>query len=114
MKRMAILVVAGLALSLGASVLQAQAAAAPDGAQLYARNCASCHGANGVPNPAMVTRLGAIPDFTSAQVMGALADSTLIGAVTNGKGRTMPAYRTRMTPEQVRAVVTYVKTLSHH
>ena len=114
MKRMRSLLVAGLALTLGATALQAQAAAAPDGATLFARNCASCHGANGVPNPAMVSRLGAIPDFTDARVMGAIADTTLFNVVTNGKGRTMPAYRTRLTPDQVHLVVAYVKTLSHH
>ena len=114
MKRSISIAAVGLALALGASTLQAQAAPAPDGAQLFARNCSSCHGANGVPNPAMVHSLGAIPDFTSAQTMGALADSTLVNVVTNGKGRTMPAYKTRLNPDQVRAVVAYVRTLSHH
>jgi mono/diheme cytochrome c family protein len=114
MKRMGSLAAAGLALVLGAATLHAQAAPAADGAQLFARSCASCHGAAGVPNPAMVRSLGAIPDFSDAHVMGALADSTMVNVVTNGKGRSMPAYKTRLTPDQVRAVVAYVRTLSHH
>jgi mono/diheme cytochrome c family protein len=103
------LAVTGIALALGAGLLLAQQA--PDGAQLYTRNCASCHGAAGVPNATMVRTLGAIPDLTAA-AMASVADSTLINTVTSGKNK-MPAYRTRLTPEQVRAVVTYVRTLSH-
>jgi len=114
MKRIISIAAVAVALALGASTLRAQAAPAPDGAQLFAHNCSSCHGAAGVPNPAMVHSLGAMPDFTNAQAMGALADSTLVNVVTNGKGRAMPAYKTRLNPDQVRAVVAYIRTLSHH
>lgn len=81
-------------------------------AAVYARQCASCHGATGAPNPAMVRSLGAMPDFSDARVMAAFPDSVLIAVVTAGKGRSMPAYRTRLTPDQVRALVAYVRTLS--
>lgn len=83
-----------------------------DAAQLYARNCASCHGANGAPNPVMARSLGAIPDFTDPRVVVALPDSVLINAVTAGKGRNMPAYRGRLTADQIRALVAHVRTLS--
>ena len=114
MKRIVSIAAVAAALVIGASSLRAQAAPAPDGAQLFARNCSSCHGAAGVPNPAMVRSLGAIPDFTDARAMAAVADTTMTNVVTNGKGRTMPAYKTRLTPEQVHAIVTYVRSLSHH
>jgi len=116
MKRIASIAAAVVALALGAAATaQAQQAqAAPDAAALWARNCASCHGTAGVPNPAMVRSMGAIPDFSDAHTVAGLADSTMVNVITNGKGRTMPAYRTRLTPEQVRALVTYVKSLSHH
>lgn len=99
-----------VALSAGPAALLAQQPADPG--QLYARNCASCHGATGTPNPAMVRSLGAIPNFADARVMGLLADSVLLNAVTAGKGRNMPAYRARLSPEQIRALVTYLRTLS--
>jgi mono/diheme cytochrome c family protein len=107
-------VMAGLvALTLAAGTLGAQTpAAAPDGAALYARNCASCHGATGAPSAAMQRSMPALPDFSNARTMAALADTTAVNIVTNGKGRTMPAYRTRLTPEQVRAIVAYMRTLS--
>ena len=107
MNRKGTLVVTATALVLGAGLLLAQQA--PDGAALYTRNCASCHGATGVPNATMVRSLGPIPDFTAAS-MTSVADSTLINTITGGKNK-MPAYRTRLNPEQVRAVVGYVRTL---
>ncbi len=114
MTRNTVLVMAGLvALTLAAGTAAAQTpAAAPDGAQLYARNCASCHGATGAPSAAMLRSMTALPDFSNARTLAGKADSTLVNVVTNGKGRAMPAYRTRLTPEQVRAIVAYLRTLS--
>lgn len=108
MSRMFVVATAVAALAFHAGTLAAQA---PDGAQLYTRNCVTCHGATGVPNAAMVRSLGAIPDFSDARTMGAIADSTLVNAVANGKGRGMPAYKTRLTAEQIRAIVAHVRTL---
>lgn len=83
-----------------------------DVAQLYARTCASCHGANGTPSPQMVQAMGAIPDFADRRAIAARPDSVLRAVITSGKGRLMPAYRTRLTPEQIQALVGYIRTLS--
>ena len=99
--------VAMVALTAGAAAQQPT-----DAAALYARQCASCHGAAGTPNPAMARSLGAIPDFADARGVAAQPDSVLQAAITGGKGRTMPAYRSRLTADQIRALVTYVKSLS--
>jgi mono/diheme cytochrome c family protein len=109
--KVSVIAASGLvAIGLGAGTLRAQQPA--DAAQLYARNCASCHGATGTPNPAMARAMGAIPDFSDARAMAALSDSVLSAAITDGKGRSMPAYRARLSAEQIRAVVTYVRGLS--
>lgn len=99
---------AGLAAAAGA----VQAQQPVDAAQLYARNCASCHGTAGAPNPAMARSLGAIPDFTDPHALASVADSVLVGVITAGKGRNMPAYRGRLTAEQIRALVAHVKALA--
>lgn len=104
-----------MTLALGGLVAMAGAARAQqpiDAAQLYARNCASCHGTAGTPNPAMVRSLGAIPDFTDPHALASKADSTLINVVTAGKRPNMPAYRGRLTADQIRALVAYLKTLA--
>lgn len=110
--KVALAVVSGL-MALVATASRGAAQQAPaDGAALYARQCAGCHGAAGVPNPAMVRSLGAIPDFTDARGVTAQPDSVLQAVVAAGKGRNMPTYRSRLTAEQIRVVVSYVKTLS--
>jgi predicted CXXCH cytochrome family protein len=107
MKRIC-LAAALVALAAGASTLQAQA---PDGAALYTRACTSCHGAAGVPNPAMVRSLGAIPDLSDPAFQRTLADSTISNVIANGKGTKMRAPRTPYTPEQLRALVAHVRSL---
>lgn len=110
MKAKRVVVCGLLAMAAGTARLAAQQPT--DAAALYARQCASCHGATGAPNPAMVRSLGTIPDFTDARGMAAQPDSVLQAAIAGGKGRNMPAYRSRLSAEQIRALVTYVKTLS--
>lgn len=91
-----------------ALVGRANAQQPADGASTYAKNCASCHGARGTPNPATARALG-IPNLAAAGV-AETPDSVLHGVIENGKGRTMPAYKARLTAAQVAALVAYVRT----
>ena len=84
-----------------------------DGAATYAKTCASCHGPQGTPSAAMAHAMAGLPDFAAA-AMTSVPDSTLRNAVLNGKGRMMAAYKTRLTPEQVTAVIAYIRTLAKH
>lgn len=75
------------------------------GADTYKAKCAMCHGPDGKKeNPAMGTKALTSPE---AQKMS-LADVTAI--ITNGKGK-MPAYKGKLTDDQIKAVAEYVKTL---
>jgi len=102
-----------------AGALQAQqpqptapaAPAADSSAALYARTCAGCHGTKGTPGAAMAH---STIDFASAQVMAAVTDSALRQAVTDGKGRMMPAYKARYSAEQITGLVGYIRSLSKH
>ncbi len=70
-----------------------------DGAGLYATNCAGCHGANGEGARAKaITGIGAF--FTEDA-------SPLVNLVANG-GTNMPAFGSKLTPEEIDAVVAYV------
>ena len=104
--------IAGLVVAVfgGASRLSAQQAAETP-AQLYGRTCAACHGVAGVPAPAMATSMG-IPNFTDAHGVAAKPDSVLQNSVRAGKAK-MPAYGSRLSADQIRGLVTYIKTLSH-
>jgi cytochrome c6 len=69
----------------------------------YKAKCAGCHGADAKGKEAMKTR-----DLSSADVQKQ-SDADLTGIITAGKGK-MPAYKT-MTPEQVKDMVAYIRSL---
>src|SRR5258707_13476397 len=94
--------------SLGFALLGVSAAAqerAPEfpaeqikkGADLFARNCATCHGAR-MRNPQWAVDLRTFPRDGHARI---------VDAVANGK-RNMPAWDDVLDPEQIEALWTYV------
>lgn len=93
MKKIATLSVFLLTLSLS---LYAQ-----DGAALYKAKCAMCHGADG-------SKIAA-HNLQSADVQKT-SDADMAGIITNGRPPKMPPTKS-LKPEEVSAVVTYVRTL---
>lgn len=88
-----------------------------DGAALYARWCASCHGASGKgdgPNAAYLPVKPAA--HADAEAMARRSDDALYdtiaagGAIMNRSPR-MPAFGESLTPLQVRALVAHIRTL---
>jgi mono/diheme cytochrome c family protein len=80
----------------------------PDGASIFKRNCAMCHGPDGKGIAAMKT-----PDFTDPKVLASLTDQQMLEIITNGKsGTAMPAWRDKLSEEDIRAVQAYVRSLS--
>ncbi len=76
--------------------------AASDGATLFATNCAACHSADGSG--------GVGPPIGGGRVVEKYpeaADQILV--VTNGRGG-MPAFGTRLTPEEIAEVVRFTRT----
>jgi len=65
-----------------------------DGAATYTAKCKMCHGANGEKN---------FPDLSKSEV-------DLAKSVTDGKGK-MPAYKTKLSVDEIKGVVAYIKTL---
>jgi mono/diheme cytochrome c family protein len=75
-------------------------AQAQDGSATYKGKCAMCHGADG-------TKIAA-HDLQGAAAQG-MSDADLATIITNGKGK-MPASKS-LKPDQVSALVAYVRTL---
>ena len=101
-----VMILAGLFALASAGALRAQQPV--DAPALFAKTCASCHGAKGSPSPAMAHSMG-IPDFASG-ALATIPDSVLKSTVANGKGRMMPAYKSRLSAEQIAALVSYIRT----
>lgn len=78
---------------------------AADGAAIFKAKCAGCHGADGSKTmPAM----GIKPLNTPATT--GMSEAALIAIVSNGKAK-MPAFSSRLTADEIKAAVTYVKSL---
>ena len=76
-------------------------------ASTYKTNCASCHGPDG--RGSAVGKSLHAADFHSAQVQQQ-SDDQLAGVIGEGRGN-MPAFGTRLTKDQINALVKYVRTL---
>ena len=78
------------------------------GDALYKSKCAGCHGADGKGQTAM-GKANNIRDLGSADVQ-AQTDDAIAGIIGNGKGK-MPAYGKSLKPDQIKDLVTYIRTL---
>ena len=78
-----------------------------DGASIFKSNCTMCHGPDGKGIAALKT-----PDFTDPKVQASLTDQQMIDIITNGKkGTAMPAWRDKLSAQDIRAVQAYVRSL---
>jgi mono/diheme cytochrome c family protein len=107
-----------LAFALGATA-PARAADLARGAQIYAANCAACHGPQGRPDAEspLVKGLGVMPANFADPLFNSrepLSDWKLVvghGGPVLGFSEMMPAFASTLTEEEIDAVLAYVKTL---
>jgi cytochrome c6 len=82
---------------------------AQDAPALYKSKCAACHGPDGTGNVSMGKTLG-VTDLTSADVQKQ-TDAQLTDSIANGKGKKMPAYKGKLTDDQIKGLVGYIREL---
>jgi mono/diheme cytochrome c family protein len=78
-----------------------------DGAALYESRCALCHGKDGVGLPNWKSK--GQPDFTQPEWQKAHTDEQITESIKNGKGKFMPAFKSRLSDEETGAVVQRVR-----
>ncbi len=82
------------------SLLATTALAAPDGAMIYADQCASCHAE---------TRFGGTGPALIPESLGRLKGDRLEAVITDGRAMTqMPSFRATLSPDEIAAVAAYV------
>ena len=86
----------------------ASTAFAADGAAVYKAKCQMCHGPYGDASSGMAKSMGLKP-LNSADVQKTSA-TDMTALVTNGKGK-MPAFKGKLSDEEISAAVSYVKSL---
>lgn len=78
---------------------------AAKGKDVYTAKCKSCHGADGMPAPAMAKAMGVKP----MKEVQSLSDDDIKAAVTKGKGKMKPV--AGVAGADLDNVVAYVRTL---
>jgi cytochrome c6 len=102
MKKLALLLCALALIALAG----APAAQAADGKALYDAKCAMCHGKDGVAKP----MAKGSANLNDPKYQEATTSEELVAVIENGKGK-MKGFKGKMTPEEIKAVADYVKTL---
>ncbi len=98
-KTIVVLAVLALVVSIATPVFAA------DGAATFKAKCAMCHGADGTKeNPGM-----GVKSLAGADVQKQ-SDADLVAAVSKGKGK-MPAYAGKLSDDEIKSVVAFVRTL---
>jgi mono/diheme cytochrome c family protein len=91
-------------------------AAADETGELYVKKCATCHGRDGKGNTIMGKKL-TIKDLTDPKVQAEVTDEQIEDQMRNGvKDKTtgkdrMPAFKDKITDEQIKALAKFVRTL---
>jgi cytochrome c6 len=93
--------------SLAASV-GLPARAQNSGADIFKAKCQMCHGPDGTANTPAGRAIKAA-SFKTASIINT-PDADLIAIVKNGKGK-MPAFAGKLTDDQMKAAVAYIRTL---
>lgn len=78
-----------------------------DGNAVYAANCIKCHGKDGRGFPNW--RAKGQPDFTDANWQKSRTDAQLINVTKSGKGKLMPAFKPKLSDDEVTAVVARIR-----
>jgi cytochrome c6 len=78
-------------------------------AELYAKNCASCHGRDG-RGKTLKGKLKHARDLANSEWQVNVSDERLFNSIMNGKGK-MPAYGKKLAEQEIDALVAYVRGL---
>jgi cytochrome c6 len=108
MKTETVLRFALLATLVTAIVLWGTTAAAQDAAATYKAKCAACHGADAKGETPVGKKMG-IKDLASADVQK-MSDAELTAVIADGKDK-MPSYKKSLKPDQIKELVSYIRSL---
>lgn len=89
---------------LAALVALPMASWAEAGADIYKAKCAMCHGDAGKG------KMTGTHDWSSAEVQK-MSDADLTKTITDGKPPKMPSYKDKLSADQVKEMVTYIRSL---
>ena len=111
MKKMRLLLAAGISVSLAMPALFAAETAAKEvkeGEGIFAKSCQACHGKAGAADTAMAKNMKIRP--MSSEEVQKQSKEELVKITTDGKAK-MPAFKAKLSKDQIDDVVDYIKSL---
>jgi mono/diheme cytochrome c family protein len=78
-----------------------------DGTALYSAKCAMCHRKDGKSIAAWQSK--GCPDFTSAAWQKSRTDAQIAASTRRGKGKYMPAFKGKLSDEEIAAIVAHIR-----
>jgi cytochrome c oxidase cbb3-type subunit 3 len=93
----------------GSSDSKPKQSAAERGRAVYANNCARCHGGDGTSQTTM-GQMTEAPNLTDAAWQRGKSSARMVAAVSNGRGQ-MPAFKKKLSRQDITAAVAYIRTL---
>jgi cbb3-type cytochrome c oxidase subunit III len=82
---------------------------ATSASELFARNCAKCHGKDGRAKT-FRGKLSRARDLTDAEWQAKVSDERIFNSIMNGRGK-MPSYDEKFSSTQIEALVAHVRSL---
>jgi len=80
-------------------------------AEIWEQRCTVCHGADGRGRTKKGRQLKS-PDMTRPKWQAHLSDEKIANAIANGvPKRKMPAFKDKLSPEEIQALVPYIRAL---
>ena len=79
-------------------------------AQLYSKNCASCHGKDGRAKT-FKAKFNHARNLTEPGWQEAVSDERIFNSITNGRGKKMPAFGKKITEAEINSLVLLVRGL---
>ena len=84
-------------------------AGAPSAQEIYEQRCIACHGEDGTGQTKKGRELKA-KDFTRSRWQKRTSDKEIVAAIANGiRKKKMPAFKDKLTTEQIEALVPYLR-----
>jgi mono/diheme cytochrome c family protein len=78
-------------------------------AELYSKNCASCHGRDG-RSRTFKAKINHARNLSDPEWQARVSDERIFNSIMNGKGK-MPAYGKKISEQEIDSLVTYVRAL---
>ena len=91
------------------STAHAGAFPAVESAQLYAKQCASCHGKDGRAKT-VKGKLKHARNLTDAEWQEKVSDERIFNSIMNGKGK-MPGYAKKLSQDEIESLAGYIRGL---